>query len=293
MDTKRTMNSDDALTGGRQCIWMEAGVVNYKLCPYSYACNLCAFDKAMKMAGSKPRESMKISWPARMRDLSGPEKYCRHMLQGMVSYKLCPNNYECATCAYDQMIQDTIGESWVPDFRQIAGFKIPLTFHYHRKHAWVNVEYGGKCRVGFDDFSSRVLGSGHQFLLPKIGHKVKQNQPFMAVKAADREFELTAPIDGVVTAINPLHTRNEELDPYTEGWVAFIEPGARMPANLKKLYYGEKAMEWLHESADKLVESLTPGLALAADGGIVIPELYSSLPNEKRVELIQNVVLAD
>ena len=39
----------------QECIWMEAGVVNFKLCDYAYDCLNCPFDKAMSEAwGARP-----------------------------------------------------------------------------------------------------------------------------------------------------------------------------------------------------------------------------------------------
>ena len=281
-----------AVADGNECIWMKAGVINYKLCPYNYACNLCAFDKAMKEAGRlESSAARKVPWTERLRTLSGPEKYCRHMLQGLVSYKLCPHNYECGTCQYDQMVQDTISDAALPKLRRIAGFSMPLTYHFHRKHAWTSVEYGGKCRIGFDDFSTQVLGEGRAFVMPKIGQKVKQNEPFMTVKAADKEFELESPLDGVIMAVNPLQDHPDELETYRDDWIAFVEPTRRMPANLKKLMYADKAMEWLTESSDKLIDALSPDVKLSADGGLITPTLATGLTIPKRAELIESVVL--
>lgn len=289
---KTNTATERGATRGQQCIWMEAGVINYKLCTYDYACGLCPFDKAMRQSSKVDQgDSLRIPWTDMLREKAGPERYCRHMLQGMTSYKLCPNNYDCGNCQYDQMIQDTIGDAMIPVLRQVAGFSIPPAHHFHRKHAWAHVEYGGKCRIGFDDFGTRVLGRDHVFVLPKLGQQVKQNEPFMTVKAAEREFELESPVDGVVTAVNPLQEFADELAPYTDGWIAFVEPTRRMPANLKKLAYGDDAVEWLSESVDKLVESLSSGTALAADGGVIVPELYTSLPPETRAGLIETVVL--
>jgi glycine cleavage system H lipoate-binding protein len=276
-----------------KCIWMSAGVINHKLCPYNYACNLCAFDQAMKAAGQETApQKRKVPWPERMRTLGGPEKYCRHMLQGLVSYKLCPLNYECGSCKYDQMVNDTIGDAALPKLRQVAGFAIAPTYHYHRKHAWATVEYGGKCRVGFDDFSGRLLGEQREFVLPKVGQRVAQNEPFMRVKTANRVFDLESPIDGVVVAVNPLQDRPAELEPYSDGWVAFVEPTPRVPANLKKLLYADTAVEWLTDSSDKLIEALTPGAPLAADGGIIAADVFTRLEAEKRADLIENILLA-
>jgi len=288
------MKTTKKVKTGDKCIWMKAGVINQKLCPYNYACNLCAFDKAMKDAGRQESiQKRRVPWTERMRKLSGPEKYCRHMLQGLVSYKLCPMNYECGKCKYDQMVADTILDAAQPRLTRVAGFDMPMNFHYHQHHAWVNVEYGGKCRVGFDDFSTRVLGEERTFNMPRIGQRVAQNQAFMSVKTANREFDVQAPIDGVIWAFNPLQDHPDELQAYADGWMVFIDPTPKMPANLKKLHYGDKALAFMTKSSDRLIESLSPGLSLAASGGIIAPEVFTGMGDEKRVQLIEDVLLGD
>lgn len=277
---------------GDQCIWMKAGVINYKLCPYNYACNLCPFDKAMKDAGRREsKQKRRVPWTERMRKLTGPERYCRHMLQGLVSYKICPMNYQCGKCKYDQMIQDMIDNAGEPRLQRVAGFDMPMDCHFHRQHSWVKVEYGGKCRVGFDDFSTKILGEKRSFTLPRIGRRVTQNRPFMSVKTANRTFDIESPIDGVISAVNPLQDRPNELKPYSDGWVVFIDPTSKLPANLKNLHYGDRALEFMTMSSDRLIEALSPSIPLAASGGIIAPEVFTDMADEKRIELIENVLL--
>jgi hypothetical protein len=36
--------------GEKECVWMRARVVNFKLCDREYDCSGCHFDKAMKSA---------------------------------------------------------------------------------------------------------------------------------------------------------------------------------------------------------------------------------------------------
>jgi hypothetical protein len=93
----------------------------------------------------------------------------------------------------------------------------------------------------------------------------------------------------VVSAINPLQDHPDELEPYSDGWVAFVEPTKRMPANLKKLLYADTALEWLSDSSDRLIETLSPGVA--ADGGIIKPDVYVTLPVDTRIKLIEEIVL--
>ncbi len=33
---------------------------------------------------------------------------CRHMVDGLVDYKLCAHNYSCLNCPFDQMVADEI-----------------------------------------------------------------------------------------------------------------------------------------------------------------------------------------
>ena len=34
--------------GFNKCVWMESGVVSYKLCPFQYNCEACPFDQALR-----------------------------------------------------------------------------------------------------------------------------------------------------------------------------------------------------------------------------------------------------
>ena len=85
-----------------QCIWMKAGVVNFKICENAFDCTSCAFDKVIsRKAVQKP--TALVSWKEVMQN-PNLHKECRHMLTGRVQFKLCSHNYECKDCAYDQLL---------------------------------------------------------------------------------------------------------------------------------------------------------------------------------------------
>ncbi len=52
------------------------------------------------MAHTQQKESFKIVPPGR--------KKCVWMEAGVVSYKLCDNNFDCPTCTYDQAMQTKV-----------------------------------------------------------------------------------------------------------------------------------------------------------------------------------------
>lgn len=87
-----------------QCIWMKAGVVNYKICDNCFDCTSCDFDKAFsRKSGQRP--TARVKWREVMNQ-PHLQKKCRHMLTGSVLFKLCSHNYECKDCPYDQFLDE-------------------------------------------------------------------------------------------------------------------------------------------------------------------------------------------
>ena len=82
-----------------ECIWMKAGVINFRLCDNAFDCTNCPFDTAMTRAlektGLHVKEKVQESWRDRMRLRYGDERECRHMLSGRVHYKICTNDFRC------------------------------------------------------------------------------------------------------------------------------------------------------------------------------------------------------
>jgi hypothetical protein len=53
----------------------------------------------------------KVRIETRRTNLVGMAEYggkCRHMVNGLVDYKMCAHNYNCQRCSFDQMVADEI-----------------------------------------------------------------------------------------------------------------------------------------------------------------------------------------
>lgn len=93
----------------KQCIWMKAGVITYRMCTSNFDCKHCEFDQTLTdQSGSYGESSMIREAIAKLRTMPADKRKCRYMLTGDISYKLCSSNYECWHCAVDQMVQDII-----------------------------------------------------------------------------------------------------------------------------------------------------------------------------------------
>jgi glycine cleavage system H lipoate-binding protein len=289
--------------GKKRCVWMEAGVVSYKLCDNNYDCPTCVYDHAMQTKVARQKESMEMkplgappekftaTWVEKMMMLPATSRKCRYMITGEIGRKICPNAYECGTCSFDRMMQQRLQSEPLPveTPTQVAGFEMADGFYYHEGHTWARPEYGGRVRVGLDDFAQKLLGKLGQIEMPNIGHELKQGEPGFGVKRNDETARVLSPIDGIVSRVNDKLLDHPELmnsSPYEDGWFAIIEP-TKLRKNLKDLYFGEEAHTFTNDEREKLFAMANEDLRIAADGGESVNDIFSELKEENRMKFIK------
>ncbi len=267
------------------CVWSRAGVIKRMKCFNAFDCLGCSLDKRVltdfekKHAGAKTADPR----PVRMRLLLKQGK-CRHMLSGRVSYSLCAYGYNCAKCPYDQMIEDT---GYLPNLKaahcdKISGFDVARDHYYHFGHTWARVEYGGRVRVGIDDFAYRLLGRQDEIELPKLGATIGQNRTQAVIRRSGKEAETLSPVDGKVVAVNHNIVKNTGMAndaPFDEGWLMVVQPTS-LRKNLKNLFFGDESPAWIDDEAGRLTTLLRDngGYQMAATGGEAIKDIYSAVP---------------
>lgn len=272
-----------------ECIWMKAGVVNFRLCDCGYDCNHCAFDKAMQKAMNDPlKEGETIRKPAWVESLQkkypGSTRPCRHTLTGRVDApKICPHNYECYHCAFDQMLyeQDLAEETEALHYTRASGYKMADGCYYHMGHTWARFEHGGQVRVGFDDFLVRLFGAIQSITLPSLGAKLKQDDIGWTFERDKQSASVLSPITGTVLAVNHKCREHPEIaheDPYGAGWLCILEPDYPK-RNLRRLYYGSETVRWIDTETQTLLALLGPEYEkLAATGGEPVRDIYANFP---------------
>lgn len=289
--------------GKKKCVWMEAGVVSYKLCDNNYDCSTCVYDQAMQVKIARHRadvmtEPVKASsgkftatWVEKMMQLPASSRKCRYMITGEIGRKICPNAYECGNCSFDQMMQERLQAEVLPmhTSKQVAGFELAEGFYYHEGHTWARSEYGGRVRIGLDDFAQKLIGSPTGIDLPAIGHKVRQDEVGFQITKNGDTVEVLSPIEGIV-----VHANNQLLDHpelinescYEKAWLFVIEP-TRLRDDLKGLYYGEEAGAFMSEELEKLISIANDDLSLAADGAVPVEDLFAELKGKEWAGLMK------
>jgi glycine cleavage system H lipoate-binding protein len=272
-----------------ECIWMKAGVVNFRLCDNAFDCYNCPFDAGMQRAMSpSDHVEFKLKEPRWVDHLKkhyhGPERPCRHALTGRIDApKICSMNYECYHCAFDQMMDEIdmaeIGEP--PSYALASGYKMADGYYYHMGHCWVRFEHGGRVRVGFDDFMVKLFGVSQFLALPPIGTILKKNQIGLFFGRDENKAGALSPVTGTVLKVNQKVHDSPGIsheDPYHKGWLYVLEPD--MPKkNLKGLYYGKESMQWIDQERQKLLNLMGPEYeSLASTGAQPISDVFGNFP---------------
>ncbi|MEJ2657802.1 MAG: hypothetical protein P8012_11515 [Desulfobacterales bacterium] len=159
------------------CVWMRAGVINFRRCDYDYDCYNCPFDHAMRSAmGEKIalfREERQAYWLRHVK-----EKYqitarpCIHFLSGQIeSPRECVGNYKCDHCTvHELMDKETEAKTFERSvYQNVSGYRMVEDYYYHFGHSWVHIEDDGRIKVGIDDLTSKVLGAADAINLPPVG----------------------------------------------------------------------------------------------------------------------------
>ncbi len=289
--------------GKKKCIWMEAGVVSYKLCDNNYDCSTCVYDQGMQLKVARQKEAAQLSsleaspdkftktWVETMMQLPASHRKCRYMITGEIDRKICPNAYECGNCSFDQMMQERLQAEALPAKAriQVAGFEVAEDTYYHEGHTWVRPEYGGRVRVGLDDFAQKLIGRLSRIEIPAIGREVKQGEVGFQIRFNGEMAQVLSPIDGIVSHVNNQLLDHPELvneSPYEAAWLFIVEP-TKLRKNLKGLYYGEEARRYVNEEREKLFAMANEDLRIAADGGESVNDIFSELKKDKRIKFVK------
>lgn len=290
--------------GQNQCIWAQAGVIKPMQCLNAFDCLSCPMDK--KIQENRDQGSLTLlshnpyGWSPDVKTwgrLPHEEQKCRHMLSGRVSYKLCSRGFECATCPFDDQIMDATLDQTpnAPATYNVAGITLAPDHYFHRGHAWARVEYGGRVRVGLDDFALRLVGKVDKIVLPGLGDTVTQTDPGLSLFRDNNTAQVLSPVDGVVIARNhrvlgrPQSAKNS---PYGDGWLMVVQP-TKLRTNLKNLLFGEESDNWIKDETEKLVDMVAQetGYQLAATGGEFVDDIYGQAPQVGWERLVREFLL--
>lgn len=254
-----------------RCIWMTAGVISFKLCPFNYDCEHCDFDEAMRSQ-------------VRSEGVSSGAK--RHNPQALVP---------------SERLQGSISNSKKPFlFFTFSVSEVEEGLYLHPSHLWTRQVENQRWRVGIDSLLAYVMPPPAKVELYNLDKDINQNHAFGRIHTQVGTVFLEVPISGSLLQTNSRLAQHPELvqqDPYGEGWLAMIER-TQDDSELEGFYTGPAGRRFLDEEAQHLrfllkhrgVEVDHIGETLP-DGGVNIKYLHQILPSQVCLRLAGELIV--
>lgn len=268
-------------TADHPCIWMQAGIAKKKNCNNFYDCTHCKYDDSMAKTAKTGKH---ITWQAALRNRDSKDRTCRHALTKRTGNRICPMNYNCDRCEFDQYLEDILspktGHSRVY-LKDVKGFDIAEGYYFHTGHTWASIDSGGVIRVGLDDFSFKVLGCPDAFDLPLTGQELNKGKAGWGLKRKENLADILSPVNGVITEVNNTMRKSpgvSQKDPYGQGWL-FTVHNSDIKGVVQDLKTDSDSVAWLGQEVrvlENMIEQVTG--PLSADGGFLKPDVFGNLP---------------
>ena len=278
------------------CIWMQAGVVDHKLCRENYNCPRCHYDRvmnnlaeenrALKQSGIIPlgKRGRIVSWKEKFLARSLSKRPCIHHMKGRIEFRMCNQEYRCGSCDFDQFFDDQYSVHAVVrpvDVLDVKGFKIPQGYYFHQGHTWMKIEESASVRVGIDDFALRLLGPLDRVEAPLVGRQTKQGRGDISIARGQNLAKILSPISGVVTSINSRLREKGGLTnrhPYSEGWVMMVKPDS-LRTDMKNLMIHNETTDFMEAQVDRLCQEIEDVAGpMATDGGFFGDDIFGNMP---------------
>jgi glycine cleavage system H lipoate-binding protein len=296
---KQEVVMKESKQGLKECIWMKAGVIAYRLCTSNYDCKNCAFDQMLIDQGGTAGDSPMMKEAIEKLRMMPPEKRkCRYMLTGDISYKLCANNYECWHCQVDQMISDLVESHPLlvkkrakreEKVETVRGFSFHPKASYQPNHIWIKIDKDDQIKVGIDDFAAKLLGDFNHISLVAKGEELVL-EAHLGTASGSRVFRLPVQSLGRVIKTNDEAFANPKIvhqDPYGKGWLFTVE-NEGITDTLTKLLRGDEAKNWLEKDFDNLKHAIQDECEISiADGGELVQDFRTRLSEELIDKLLE------
>ena len=266
------MKNNNTSNKENYCIWMEGGLVAYKVCDLDFECDACPLDDVMRkkagLADKPPLSSLNDSLPLE-RPAAGES----------------PSEY------FERRLDEF--------FQPLISVKLPDDRLYHRCHMWVKKESETSSTIGIDHIGTYFLQPVVSVVLPQTPSRMERKSPCTWLVLREGTIALRSAVQGIATAANDVLLDHPYLlldDPYNSGWILRITRGEEKKDENELLTSQEftpiflKEASGLKERFASSYRKIQPNIgSTLRDGGEAVKSIQEILGHKKYFEIISRI----
>jgi len=139
----------------------------------------------------------------------------------------------------------------------VRGFEFPADRWYLvEQDTWVKREADGLATIGLTTLGAHISGEFVEFIARPVGTAIERDRSLGALEMSKVIRSARSPVSGTIVEVNPAVRADPRLintDPYGEGWLARLRPGA-WDADVALLTAGELVAPAVEAYMASLVE---------------------------------------
>lgn len=253
-----------------RCVWMDAGIVGFKLCDQIFECDTCEFNAIIKQ--HKHESSQALSTPSIGKDSTTTNR----------------------NMSAEEIFTTAIKKRFAP----LYAHEFTDNRMYYKGHFWIKRIDGGKSKFGIDHVAANLFHPVLSIVFPKAPFVIHRNDPFCWIILTGGVVTLRSPIDGTILHYNAKLQHQPGLlntDPYGEGLIMELSSHIKMPG-FGKITSAIDAQNLVEQQVSHIEYSLLQALrhnisdvgTTLFDGGIGLenverilgPQLYVTVVNQ-------------
>jgi len=268
MNSEQKKNTDFPLIpkSDRKCVWMELGIVSYKICDRNFECETCPLDMGLR----------------------GDYHLMNHPKQEILEKVDSNINEQSFTTKHNKSLE------------RLLKYKLDEYCYVHPGHSWIKVLNKNRVRVGIDDIVATTLGSIDSVILPLPGERIKRGSYCGQIIQFEHIFSVVSPLSGQVLKVNKTLTsfpNKLTLDPLKKGWMLVVKPDS-LDQDIEYCRSGDVLLSWYLKEFKWLESKLSEGFhrqydnigITLTDGGEISRNLRNYLPKEQYRHLVLSLL---
>lgn len=238
------------------CVWMDAGVLTWKLCDRGFACEECPLDMVLRKNDEPPQ-----------RERAVPRLRVR--------------------CAPPADVDEGTARLLEPSMH----VDLPEDLLYSPQHVWVRTLASRAVLLGVDPALAAVLPQTARLVLGSGRAALEKGSPFAWIYNGQRVLTLRSPLTGTVLRQNP--AAESAIANGSDGWMLAMMP-AQLGEEVGDLLPARESAESHEQVLAKFASRAARMMHVDAgvvmnDGGVPVGTLADALGEEQYFELVRQV----